>query len=1029
MMLRGRSPYKVYVMLGFHTSFYHSWRGDTPDEAGFGTDIRIVRQILQILDGAASSNRQARGYWDFDVYWTLERILPAYAPDIIDAIRRRVQSGLDDVVLGPYNNGANHAATERELRTAVAYAIENPFGSGLRQVFGRTSTILRPQEGMLTAGQSQIYLEEGVTGLVLYYAGVPFNCLSTFVPNLPPEQRYGLSWLRCQPDEPPVELWPCISLPDLLEETCLEALLLKLRRLQNAGQVESDLLVHINFDADGEPWLPVEVPRAFRWFPNTGGLQEYVDVVNRYDWAQFTIPSEYRQDHAPSGEVLVRQDLADGAFDGNYSWAEKYTSLLNWTELERSRLHTYRAEALLHGVPDSLAREFRQRLWEGPESAFFRRLVGLSTTHFGMSTPVINQERQAKASELLSDARSETAEAERAIAGSLREVAVAAGRGAVFTERQDTRPRRRQSHPFEASGSTLYKLEVYRPAIGWAQQEGAVRSIFRLPVVLPPEVTGFRLLDGQGDPLRASLVDGQRLTDGCLAGDLVFTATLDSGERRSYQLLSGPGRDEATKLDPLLDGRPGRLHNRWLELCLSEDTGIASLRFEGQQIGSADLLSPFITYLSGRRPQRWLASSYTIESLVDETWDGLARARISTEISMDTQHGPAVTKLQYTFTLCDNLPYLLVDVTVEYARTPPEDTIQTLQQKLRRLLDLRWIEVAPFQLNPLITARADRPLRIWKHNYHGVTTCYDLDYRLVNPRNAELDSFNHQVTAGWLAVTNGEVGLLLAENAEVLSSMAFCPMRLRERAGTQYLSLNPFGSYHGGQLDYSHLGGNRVGAELTTAASGALRPNGPSYNGQRLAFSLLMAPYRGDAPPAQLQSDALAHFYPAGAVYKQVPDMLDVVVSEDVRRHVAADEAKRRCSDGEPLPAPWALLANPSDRAVELVWEVQRDVRVTGLEARWREEGDSGWQYQRIEDDPHWQLSGLRNGQRYQFQLRSVGLRESSDWTAVVEAEPGPIQAPSLLSMLPAVSLSTLVRMVGHSLAHVLRTRLTRKPA
>ena len=46
------SPLKVYAMLGFHSNFYHSWRGDTPDEAGFGTDIRVVREILRILDVA-----------------------------------------------------------------------------------------------------------------------------------------------------------------------------------------------------------------------------------------------------------------------------------------------------------------------------------------------------------------------------------------------------------------------------------------------------------------------------------------------------------------------------------------------------------------------------------------------------------------------------------------------------------------------------------------------------------------------------------------------------------------------------------------------------------------------------------------------------------------------------------------------------------------------------------------------------------------------------------------------------------------
>ena len=48
----GDSPHRVYAMLGFHSNFYHSWRGDTPDEAGFGTDIRLARFILDELDRA-----------------------------------------------------------------------------------------------------------------------------------------------------------------------------------------------------------------------------------------------------------------------------------------------------------------------------------------------------------------------------------------------------------------------------------------------------------------------------------------------------------------------------------------------------------------------------------------------------------------------------------------------------------------------------------------------------------------------------------------------------------------------------------------------------------------------------------------------------------------------------------------------------------------------------------------------------------------------------------------------------------------
>jgi hypothetical protein len=637
-------PYKVYVILGFHASFYHSWRGDTPDEAGFGTDIRLVREIIKMLDQANAEGLQARGYWDFDVYWTLEQIIPTYAPDIIEDIRRRVQSGQDEVLPGPYNNGANHAATEEEFRTVLAYALENPYGSGLKQLFGKVTPIYRPQETMYTAGQNAILAEEGFDGFVIYYSSIPFDSVSPFIPTLPPEQRYNPLWLRSRPDEQPVIVLPTVSPMDLFNYVSLEKWLLDLRQLQTSGRVKSDLVLHLNFDADVETWLPFNLPRAFAWFPNTGGLMEYIKAVNKYPWAEFTVPSEYLKTHPPAGE--------------------------------------------------------------------------------------------------------------------------------------------------------------------------------------------------------------------------------------------------------------------------------------------------------------------------------------------------------------------------------------NVQQKLRRLLDLRWIEVAPFQLHPAITALAEKPLRIWKHNYLGVTSSYDLNYGQINPRNKNLDSFNHQVTAGWVAVSNGQHGLLMAESAEALASLAFCPMRLREINGVQHLSLNPFGSYHGKQLDYSHLGGNGVGTELAIAGSSALKPNGPSFNGQSERFSLLLAPYAGDEPPPALQTDAATFFYPFGVIYLKTPSGIEAVVPEDMRRLIADQEREARLMSTAPLPPPTAFLANPSDEAVDLVWDPPRDERVTGYEVRWRKAETGEWQTEKIAPANRWHLPNLENGRSYVFQIRALGQDRESEWTQETTCVPGPVKPASLLSAASSASPWTMLRLIYYGLVH-----------
>jgi len=42
-MKRKMTPSRIYLAFRFHINSYHSYRRDTPDEPGFGQDIRISR--------------------------------------------------------------------------------------------------------------------------------------------------------------------------------------------------------------------------------------------------------------------------------------------------------------------------------------------------------------------------------------------------------------------------------------------------------------------------------------------------------------------------------------------------------------------------------------------------------------------------------------------------------------------------------------------------------------------------------------------------------------------------------------------------------------------------------------------------------------------------------------------------------------------------------------------------------------------------------------------------------------------------
>ena len=976
--------YKVYVALGFHINFYHSWRGDTPDEAGFGVDIRMIREILKILNRANAGGKRVRRYWDAEVYWTFQEILPKHAPDILEAIRRRVDAGLDEIILGPYNNGANHAATADEFRAAVAWAIENPWGSGLRQLFGKLSPLYRPQETMLTTGQESIFKECGVEGLLLYYAGTPFNTLSNFIPTLTYGQRYNPFWMRTRAEQAPLAVLPCIASADLIEHVSLENLMIDLHERQKRTEINRDVLINLNQDADLESWLPVGLPGIFSWFPNSGGLEEFIRVVEKYPWAEFTVPSEYLSAHPPRTEVLVRQDMADGGFDGNYSWAEKFSSIQIWTLLEQSRLASYRAEKLSQDCGLNLDAQ----LWEGADSAFFKRLIGLSTTHFGMSTPVINEERCDRGLQILGSAREFAQEAERLAA---------------------------EAYSKPAAPGALYDFTLYLtpPARGLPPAPAATGIC--LPVILPQQVKAITLEDETGKQALASLTDITALPGDKISAWVRFVTTLHPDDRQRYRILAGGPEDQHR------DASVQQLKNEWLEVNFSRETGIRSFKFEGQEIGGESFLSPFITYMIGKQPCRFETMGYTFEPLDEESWQGLQRVRLKTHISIQTSDRECTTELVYTFTLFEHLPALYVDVTARYAYTPPGDTIYNLTQRLRRLMDLRWVEVAPFEMTPGLHAKLRRTLRIWKHNYLGITSHYDLDYGQINPMNRDLDSFNHQVTAGWLAVSDGQHGLLVGESARGMTSMAFCPMRLHERDGEQELSLNPFGSYYGKQFDTSHLGGNGIGSDILAAFSGALKPNGPSFNGQTLQFSLLLAPYHGDEPPSALQNLAAAHFYPPGVVIHAAREAVDAHTPDDILAAIESEQRRAALAiDTQPGP-PAAFLANPSTGAVDLVWDAPRDTLVTGYEIAWKPLEAHDWQAKTIEPVNRFHLGGLMDGKAMVFKLRALSGARYSDWTSEQVCIPGPVRNMPVAPMLASVPPASLIRLILASLGAVLR--------
>lgn len=371
---------RIHIAFGFHVNCYHSYRGDTNDALGFGSDIRIIRKIISALDRCNAEGIPVKGTWDCENFFSLEQILPRYAPDIIEGIRRRVQTSGDENIIMGYSNGALGAMTKEELAASIELSVSNPQGSGLQDLFGSYEKIVRPQEVMFSPSQVGTYNALGVRALCLYYSCVPFDAFKTLIP--PMTDEWALNPLTYTYQGDSITVIPTYSNADVCDAGCLRAWVKDLREKQLSGEIDRDLFLFINMDADAIFWESLALPVIGSRIANTDGINGLVREIADLDYIVFNTPGGYLNSHAPVGTVCFSQDTADGNYTGYASWAEKPYNRKIWTAIERSR-------AAEKAKPD--------------DKAFLQRIQLLSTTHFGLATPVLNIQREQKADDLARD--------------------------------------------------------------------------------------------------------------------------------------------------------------------------------------------------------------------------------------------------------------------------------------------------------------------------------------------------------------------------------------------------------------------------------------------------------------------------------------------------------------------------------------------------------------------------------------------------------------------------------------------------
>jgi len=189
----------------------------------------------------------------------------------------------------------------------------------------------------------------------------------------------------------------------------------------------------------------------------------------------------------------------------------------------------------------------------------------------------------------------------------------------------------------------------------------------------------------------------------------------------------------------------------------------------------------------------------------------------------------------------------------------------------------------------------------------------------------------------------------------------------------------------------------------------------------------MLSPYTGNSPPEEIRDDTAAFFYPYGVFYRKTPTTEKCVTPENMKIIIENLRRSQLETSDTPISAPTAVLANPTDNAVTIVWDPPRDISVTGYEIRRRYNQPVGWENISIPPGHRWSIANLKNGTQYVFQMRSLADKNSSDWTDPIPCTPGPVGEFKMGSMVSSVPIWSLVRLVFHGLIHGIVTRLIKK--
>lgn len=867
------SKKKIYLALSPHINYYHSYRGDSKGEAGFGKDLAMMRGIIDELDKIEDMGLGSiKISWDYgDTFWSIQ-LQEEFQPDVLERVRERCKKGKDEVLIGSWGNVMQPVMDTEEFLQQHQWFLENSMGIGVNQLFpGRVAPYARTQESMFSQGMIELYNEIGVKGICNYYSVYGFDVTRPFLnPRLDWNQRYGLVKFNSSISNASCLMIPTYGFGDILDFCSIKRWFKIIREKQESGEISGHALLFLNFDMDYENWLGMKLPKFLSWLPNSRGLLEFAEIVYQLEYVEFGSLLDIVPKLEIHGEVTLREDVADGMWNGYYNWSQKFNNTRFWTVGQQARWLKCISDTLVANniIKKSVSdiNGLIRTSSETPETYLKNKILFNSTTNFGMAMPFLHSDRRKTA---ITYGLKAFSISEKAFDIALKELLVDI------------------NQKFKEFNNILYLLPITKRGI--SEKELIPLSDYILvQSMLPSKISDeirknnkkIKILNISSKKSLElfSIYNNPTRADSNLWIEALIPR-LDFNNKNSNSAVYFLSLSESNSEKEKSDGKEiiatkNSLKNKFISLEFNDFGKIISFRYKNIEFACPNFLESSITYGNAKKSKSYNSNKdkVTVHRKGDDGFS--ASISILSEFFIEKEHKVQVQKVLKLYL---ELPYLFVAVSMKIPEIKGETknigksdgTSYFVEEQYQE----KWQEIIPCEIRANILG-LDEPLKIWKRNFLGVVDYFTLNMKEVDAKNADIDCLVANISDGWMSLSNKEKGLLVGFNSLKASNFAFSPIKIKDKGfgdlaiRGQQVRINPFGTYYGKLLHYWSEG-NEHAQKIVTKLIGTNESTAPTFSGKTVSFDLIISPYLADSPPESVQNFADHHSLEPLVILKQ----------------------------------------------------------------------------------------------------------------------------------------------------------------